>query len=349
MVRTASPVPMGAQRYEQEIISRAFEALAATGQPDWKVRELVIRSLRSPLRGDRRVPQKWITGASPAARAALGRVLYPRHDVCHRMGLDLPPSAGKDVVTVHDLVAWRFPDEAPRVSAAATELRRAAAVITVSEFSAGEAEEVLGIPRPYVVPNGVDEAFFDAPPATDEVLARIGVRPPFVLCAGGSSLRKNLASLAEAWPTIHRARPELSLVLSGPESQRRSALFASLAGTVLSGRLPDRIMPSLVSAASCLVVPSVYEGFGLPALEGMAAGTPVVAARASSLPEVVGDGGLLVEPSKDGLIEGVLAVVEGSKEIVDLVVRGRQRAAQFTWERSALAHARIWGTLIRGS
>lgn len=340
IARVATAVPMGAQRYEQEIIKRA--PLALSTSRDWRIRELVVRSLRSNLPGDRRVPHRWLTTSSPAVRAAAGRLLYPRHDVCHRMSLDLPPSTHHDVVTVHDMVAWRFPDEAPAVPSAAYELRRAAAVITVSNFSADDAVEVLGIPRPEVVPNGVDPRFFDATPTPEPALVELGIRSPYVLCAGGATLRKNLAALASAWPTIFQSRPDLSLVLTGPPDPRRSRLFSPLTGTVLTGRLPEYLMPGLVAAARCLVVPSIYEGFGLPALEGMAARTPVVAARASSLPEVVADGGVLVEPDAAGLADGILHAVGGGPDVASTVIKGRRRAADFTWERSARAHAQVW-------
>lgn len=345
--RTASGAPMGAQRYEREIILRAEPALREAGH-EWSLRDVVVRSMRSSLPGDRRIPLGWLSTASPSVRASAARLVYPRHDLCHRMGLDLPPSPRGDVITVHDVVPWRFPDETAPIPAAPEELSRAAAVITVSEFSADEAVEVLGIPRPHVVPNGVEQRFFDAEPAAEAQLATLGVRLPFILCAGGSTLRKNLASLAKAWPRVHQARPDLSLILSGPPSERRSQLFSPLKGTVLAGRLPDALMPGVVAAAACLVVPSLYEGFGLPALEGMAAGTPVVAARTSSLPEVVGDGGLLVAPDPDGLVEGLLAAVEGGHALTGTVEAGRRRAAHYTWERSAQAHARVWASILEG-
>ncbi|MEO7069209.1 MAG: glycosyltransferase family 1 protein [Nostocoides sp.] len=257
------------------------------------------------------------------------------------MSLDLPPAGPGEVVTVHDL-AWTYPDEARPVTAAVDELDRAAAVITVSEFSADECVRHLGISRPHVIPNGVDPRFYDAPPTSAEVLATHGIRIPFVLCAGGATRRKNLAALAAAWPRVRSQHPGLTLVLTGPPDPRRTALFADLDGTVLPGRLPNSLLPGLVAAAGCLVVPSLYEGFGLPALEAMAAGTPVVASRASSLPEVVGDGGWLVTPDADGLADGIGQVMAGGPEVEAATARGRARASRFTWERSAAAHAKIW-------
>ena len=339
----ASGLPMGAEAYQEAVASRARQALdAATPEQSWTVRRTVVRSLRSPLPGDYRLPMGWLRGASPAARRALGRALYPRGCVVHRMNLELPPAPHADVVTLHDTVAWRFSDESAPVRAAAEEIRRAAAVICVSAFTATEATALLGVENVHVVHNGVDSRFFDAEPLSDAAMQQLGIAAPYVLAAGGATRRKNLDALAAAWDRIHDARPDLQLVLSGPENPRRTALFRGRPGVRLIGRLPSAQLPGLFAAAAVLVIPSLYEGFGLPALEGMAARTPVVAANTSALPEVVGDAGILVEPSSEGITEGVLHAASGDSSVEDLVTRGRERAAGFTWERSAAGHAAVW-------
>jgi glycosyltransferase involved in cell wall biosynthesis len=341
---SATALPMGAQVYEEQIASRAAGALAAHG--DWRVDRMLVRSLRSDLPGTHRLPMRWLSGAPTAARRAVGRALYPADGVVHRTNLELPPSPYLDVVTIHDVVSWLFPDESAPVPAAAEEARRAAAVICVSAFSAGEAVDLLGISDPHVVHNGVDPRFREAEPMRGDQLASIGIEGPYVLVAGGVSRRKNLEGLAEAWPRIRAARPGLTLVLAGPEHPKRTALFGSLEGVRLIGRVGDDKIAGLYAAAAVVLVPSLHEGFGLPALEGMAAGVPVVASRRSALPEVVGDGAVLVEPTPEGLAEGVLFAVSGDPEVARFVDRGRERAAGFTWERSAAGHAAVWASVV---
>ena len=343
IVTTATAVPMGAQAYERHIISRAPAALAAVAGPDepWDVRHVVTRSLRSPLPGSRRLPMGWLAGASPRARAAAGRLAYAGGGLVHRMSLELPP-APREVVTLHDVVAWRYADESPPVRAAAEELRRAAAVVCVSAYTASEAADLLGLTDPVVVPNGVEQRYFGAEPLGAATLAGLDVTGPYVLTAGGASERKNLEGLAEGWPLVHAARPDVTLVLAGPPHPRRTELFGSLPGVRLVGRVADGILPGLYAAASVVVVPSLVEGFGLPALEAMATGVPVVAADRSSLPEVVGDGGLLVEPTGPALAQGVLDVLAGGADVEAMARRGLERARQFTWEASAEGHARVW-------
>ncbi len=334
----AAAVPMGQQVYEREVTARAPGELG----PDWRVTTVAVRTLRSELAGDTRLPGR-LLGPGPAAlRRVAGYWLYHGHDLVHRFDLRLPPAPSPEILTVHDVVPWRFDDEGPVLPDAAASARRAAAVVCPSQFSADEVSSVLGAEPVTAIPNGVDRRFFAATPLSEDDLARLGIRLPFVLHAGGSTRRKNLEGLAEAWPLVRAAQPHVSLVMVGPPDERRDRAVAGLPEVVRTGRVSDDTMAGILAAAAAIVVPSRYEGFGLPALEGMAAGTPVVAARRASLPEVCGDAAYLVEPDGPGLAEGIVAALTDDRTTAAQVARGRTRAAGFTWEASASAHAALW-------
>lgn len=348
LARFASDTVMGAQVYEQAVDIRADEALRAL-VPDAAVRRAVVRPLRAKIDGNRRVPMAALLRGSPRVRREVARVLYPGNGPVHRMKVGLPPSPRGDILTLHDASPWRYPDESMPIRAAAEELRRADTIVTVSQFSASEIVHLFGTREPVVIPNGVDhDRFAGAPALTRTELDALGIAGPYVMCAGGASIRKNLEGLAEAWPLIRSARPDLTLVMTGPAHPRRDALFADLPGVVRVGRVPEDVLPRLLVGCAALVIPSLYEGYGLPAIEGMAAGVPVVAMNASSLPEVLGGAGILAELTPDSLAEAVIWATSDDTAVRGLVEVGRARASEFTWERSAAAHARVWADLLAG-
>ena len=333
--------PMGQQVYEREVASRAQDELG----PQWRVERVEVRSLRSPLPGTVRLPSYLMIDAPPALRRAAGRLIYRGHDIVHRLDLRLPPAPRPEILTVHDVIPWRFGDEHRVPSDAEATIRRAAVVICPSEFSAGEVASQFGVARPVAIPNGVNQAFFEAQPAGQARLDALGIRPPFVLHVGGCTERKNLAGLAAAWPQLRKARPDTMLVLIGPPDSRRDSLFRTLPGALLLGRVDDETVRGVMAASAAVVVPSLYEGFGLPALEAMAAGVPVVAARRSALPEVCGDAAYLVEPDGPGLAEGLVAALERDRDTEAMIGRGRSWALRFTWEANIAAHAKLWRSL----
>jgi glycosyltransferase involved in cell wall biosynthesis len=337
---SAVAVPMGAQVYEHEIAARADGALHSQGG-DWQVDRLVVRSLRSSLPGDVRLPVGMLERGGRRLRRSLGRLSYPSGSLVHRMGLGLPP-ARDEVVTLHDVIAWRFPDEGTPIASAADELRAARAVICVSQATADDAKDMFGLENTRVVHNGVDDRFRDAAALDGATRDRLGISGRFVLHAGGASIRKNLAALADAWASLAPKHPDVTLALAGPEHPRRTELFGGLPQVRLLGRLEGDLVPGLVASAEAVIVPSLYEGFGLPVLEAMAAGTPVIAAATSALPEVAGGAAVLVDPTGEGIAEGVDTVLTGGADLDDLIGRGRSRAAEFTWERAAAEHAQVW-------
>ncbi len=257
------------------------------------------------------------------------------------------------VLTIHDVSYARHPEWYPyrrdrlRRAFYRRSARAAAQIVTDSKFSAAEIHAAYGIPpdRLTVAPLGVSGDF--APEAADSWRGELpgGVVPPFLLHVGDLHERRNLAVVVDAVLEARRhagARPALSLVLAGVDRGVVDGLCASArdAGDPQAirhlGIVGDRELRMLYRTATALVYPSRYEGFGLPVLEAMASGTPVIGSRAASIPEVLGDAGMLVDPEDArGWADAIARVVNDADRRNDMKAAGLARAAEFTWARTA--------------
>jgi len=251
-------------------------------------------------------------------------------------------------ITVHDVMALEHPEWFTRGNRLQQRLllgpaaRSAAVVLTPSEFSRHRAIERLGLDpeRVRVTPWGVDEVF-SPDERSDEALARLGVRGRYLLTVGALRPRKNLEGALVAFEQL-AGHDDLELVVAGGRGWDDAELLDRLrrspaAGRIrLTGRVSDADLAELYRGAECFLFPSRYEGFGLPPLEAMACGAPVVSSDRTSMPEVVGDAAVLVHPDDaDGLVAAVEAVLASPERRAELSERGRRRAAAFTWERCA--------------
>ena len=253
------------------------------------------------------------------------------------------------VITIHDLISLRFPayTRGPwRLYAAAFRAwagllaRRAAAVITDSAHSKTDLLAALRLAseRVHVISIGVGEAFRPDLPAeaVNAVAARCGISQPYFLSVGNFLPHKNLLRLVDAYSALPESlRERISLVLAGTPASHGPAQAVdqkTLArpGVCLPGFIVPEDLPLLYAGATALVCPSLTEGFGLPVLEAMACGTPVVCARAGALPEVAGDAALYVDPTDVASIaEGLQRILEDESLRRNLAARGLQRAKLF--------------------
>jgi alpha-1,3-rhamnosyl/mannosyltransferase len=338
----ATASPMGQQHYEVKI----QEAMRLAGGSSWQFVTSTVASMRGPVPANARFPMQLVERLPAPLAALAGQIRYPRADLVHRFDLRVPPGRLPEVVTAHDLPPARFDDEGTLPRYAMAGARRAVGVICPSTFAADELRALCGVTRTWVIPYGLSAEFQDPKPMPSHELEAFGVEGRYVVHAAGATQRKNLAGLAAAWRILGSEALDATLVLCGPPDQRRDDLFDGLPGVVKTGRLPLATVAQLMAGSAAVVVPSTYEGFGLPALEGMACGTPVVAARCGALPEVCGEAGLLVEPSGEGLAAGLRLVLSDSDAAARLVTQGLRRAKEFDWATAAAAHLAVYREVL---
>lgn len=257
------------------------------------------------------------------------------------------------VVTIHDCIHLRFPQYLPNRLAHTyartmmrSSARRSERVLTVSEASRQDILHYLHVPpaKVEVIHNALDErlAAEPTPEALAEVRGRYQLESPFILYAGNIKPHKNLERLVEAYSILRRRGVEHArLLIIGDEVSKYPVLrrlvhrFQLHPHVRFFGFVSDAMLSALYRLASVFVFPSLYEGFGLPPLEAMAAGTPVVASNTSSLPEVVGDAAMLVDPMDAGAIADAMARVLTDNALRnDLIARGHERVKAFSWQRS---------------
>jgi glycosyltransferase involved in cell wall biosynthesis len=300
-----------------------------------------------------------VAAVSRPARIAWEQLMLPRFvrreriDVLHSPGYTAPLFLrAASVVTIHDMNYHYFPEDwspaalwanrilIPRVA------RRADRIITISQCSQRAVSEILGIApaKIDVVSLGCDGNLAPAVPGEEAAMrARLQLDGRYLLSVTASHPHKNLDGLLRAYDRACERWPDPPpLVIVGIKGRHQEKLEASLAArkapgrVMLTGWIDAPLLGALYRAAHLFVFPSKYEGFGLPPLEAMSAGVPVVSSRAASLAEVVGDAALTIDPEDDAALAAAMRRASDDEALRrELVERGRARAATFTWRRAA--------------
>ena len=307
----------------------------------------------------RRLPAVMSIGVATLSRAARDLNLDILHDPCGIAPFPPRHSGLRQVVTVHDGIPLHMPASYPFLTKAVFNSLipacrwTADAILTDSRCSQNDLVQFarLNPGRMHVVPPGIDlpttSRLRESRERVSETLHRWGIRRPYLLYVGGLNPRKNLVRLVDAFKTVNHVHPTLQLVVVGPPTwQANASLTAAcrLGGNVrITGFVPDSDRDALYAGASCVVYPSLYEGFGFPVLEAMAMGTPVITSTCSALAEVAGGGALLVDPrSQDEIVSAIRSVLEDEPLAAALTRAGRDRARSFSWEATAASVLRVY-------
>jgi glycosyltransferase involved in cell wall biosynthesis len=288
-------------------------------------------------------------------------------DLYHAPHYVVPPlTPSRFLVTIHDCIHLRFPQYLPNPGAfyyaramMSLAARRSRRVLSVSEESNDDILYYLGIPdeKVEVIYNALDPRLAGEPTPEDvvHVRERFQLDKPFILYTGNIKPHKNVDRLIDAFAILRQNRTDdVKLLIIGDEASKYPNLRRLVHRHQLHhhvrflGFVPDATLAVLYRLASVFVFPSLYEGFGLPPLEAMAAGTPVVTSNISSLPEVVGDAALLIDPmDANAIAEAMGRILNDPALRADLVRRGRERVKAFSWERSVARIRQVYGELAR--
>lgn len=303
-----------------------------------------------PLRHEGSIAGPWTTGPGLAFLALANYTTLPvadwaarNADIFHTTNLlRHPPRRTRLTTTIHDLTCWLMPQLHPAANLRAERsfaavLKRADRAIAVSQNTKEDAVRVLGLPpeKIDVIHSGVPDEFFAVgPDAVAAVRARYRLERPYVLFIGTIEPRKNIETLLDAYHALSGSvRDEFEIVIAGPIGWAPAHTAARLGEARYLGYVPEADIAPLTKGASVLAYPSLYEGFGFPVAQAMAAGVPVVTSNCSSLPEIAGEAALLADPRSTAELRDALQrllLSPGLRE--DLAARGRARAQQFRWD-----------------
>lgn len=341
--RKLHPVPYSPSRLEQATIGFAEYFKTRSRLANWASHRVsqAANLLRDPLRN----------------------VILDGFNVVHSTYARFPrvvrSSTAAKVMTVHDITALRLPLALVGATQRAVTKRIIDSIQStdwlafVSDHARHDflAYKKHPVERTKTIYNGVDHAIFRPPADTalvDDILSHHGLWDrPFVMTLSSMAAHKNLGIIAESWPQVLQRVPDARLLIAGGKTSDISALRdttsgSPLGGTVLTGYIPDDQFAALASRCNAFLFPSLYEGFGLPPLEAMACGAPVIASNTTAIPEVVGGAGILLDPQdSNGWADAIEAALNTSVTL-ESRYRSTERAKEFDWHRAASEYAAFY-------
>lgn len=294
-------------------------------------------------------------------KTALGTHL----DLFHSPQFNIPLlSKVPQVTTIHDCAYAKYPEEFSSLFDRClyavmfrTALVKSRKIIAVSHATKEDLHRIYGVSKEKirVIHEGVDEVFFESPSNDcDQVKDVCGIDQPFMLFVGIARPRKNLERILRAFAAARgRMDREMKLVIAGPEDTRflnTRQLIEHLnigESVILAGSITDQQLRSLYRSTTCFLFPTLHEGFGLPALEAMASGTPVITSRRPAHEEIAGDAALLVDPANTNeMAEAIIRMTEDDRLREEMIQKGLNRARMFSWEMCAAQTLAIYDEVI---
>ncbi|MEE9500760.1 MAG: glycosyltransferase family 1 protein [Candidatus Aminicenantaceae bacterium] len=296
---------------------------------------------------------------------------WPSMDLFVKTSLDLThsptplvlPSRGKKVVTVYDLCFLDYPhlsdDESRHVFSSRIEqsLNHADSIVTISHFSQEQVLRRFSVDKDkvHVTYLGIDHDFWCdvAQEETERVKSKFSLPPSYLLFVGAQEPRKNIGNLIESLKIVHTQYGRIPLILVGGKGKDSSNVWDKISEhdlkqwVQMTGYLTDVELRSIYRSATAFIFPSLCEGFGLPLLEAMCSQTPILASRASALPEICSDAAIFFDPDQpEDMAKAILSVLKDTDLREDLVKRGEQRVLDFSWKSTAEQTLSIYRSLV---
>jgi len=272
-------------------------------------------------------------------------------DLVHTADWTEPPSRLPKVTTVHDLIPFKFPETTTNLVRNAHKkrlawvMRESDKIIAVSQSTKEDLIAILKIPEEkiIVIPEGVEDRYCPQSLDIQEIIKkRYKINEDYIFTLSTVEPRKNQARLIKAFKLVKKDFPDLQLIIGGRTGW--GEIPEAVEGVSMPGYIPDADLPGLYTGCLAFVLPSIYEGFGLSPLQAMACGAPVAVSNVSSLPEVVGEAGVLFDPES---VESIAAgIIEAIKNRGKLRQKSLTQASKFTWEKTALETHKVYQQVL---